>query len=150
MTIERDKNINTIILILLGYTLLRMVTTDGLVSTIVNRIFINPAEFIFYTLTFILPLPGLALFWYMKRSGYILILICVAYSFTNSALLVFREFTSIGYGPILDRASLFLPIGIYAYVLILLCMPNLRHNYVVNKILSAVIIAVGALTAYFA
>jgi peptidoglycan/LPS O-acetylase OafA/YrhL len=111
--IGRSKHISNIILLLSGYTLIRLVTTDGLPSTIINRFFNSWEDCVFYSLTFIIPLPALVLLWLQKRSGYLLVLVSSLYSLVKSCLLFFIVVKAVGNASLTDLVFLLIPCGIY-------------------------------------
>ena len=126
---DRSKEISNIVLLLSGYTLLRLVTTEGLASTIINRFFNSWEDCVFYSLTFIIPLPALVLLWFQKRSGYLLVLVSSLYSLVKSCLLFFSVVKAVGNASLTDLVFLMIPCVIYGGIVYLMLKKSVRVVY---------------------
>ena len=60
------KDIDDVVIVLGGYTLLRLFNTDGLFIAIIQNLLKSPADLVFYSATFLVPLPALYLFWRLQ------------------------------------------------------------------------------------
>ena len=137
------KDIDDVVIVLGGYTLLRLFNTDGLFISIIQNLLKSPADLVFYSATFLVPLPALYLFWRLQESGYLFSMFCVSYCLASHLLLISTELTATGNTSAFSKMLLLTPVAVYGYLFYLLFRSSMYRTFALGRMQVAVSAVVG-------
>ena len=144
-----DKNIAFVSLMVFCFAIYRLILVEGLPIAISKAIFHSVPQFIFYFVNFLLPFIAIALFWRMRKTGWILIAFYVIYSlFINLILLIGEAFRSYYASEKMGfHFFLLLLCVLYGIVIYLLFKKSMRNSFCVSSLLLFIVCAISIVFA---